>query len=229
MSLLRYLPRAMIGASFISSGVSTLRATADTGPPTDADGEPFGADGQSPDDEQVQKAAAAVKVAAGSLLLLNKLPRLSALALAGTLAPGMAAQPFWEMDGDRRQQAMQQFMRHLGMAGGLLITAMDTQGRPGLAWRAGHAVEHAGTQIAHTRREAKHAAKAAAQAAKASGAATAAGAAATLRERRREAKAAARAAKAAGRGVRRAGRGVGRGAAGVGRTARRAATAVLPG
>src|SRR5690606_14650718 len=153
MSLLRYLPRAMIGASFISSGVSTLRATADTGPPTDADGEPFGADGPSPDDEQVQKAAAAVKVAAGSLLLLNKLPRLSALALAGTLAPGMAAQPFWEMDGDRRQQAMQQFMRHLGMAGGLLITAMDTQGRPGLAWRAGHAVEHAGTQIAHTRRE----------------------------------------------------------------------------
>jgi putative oxidoreductase len=45
------------------------------------------------------------------------------------------------------------------MMGGLLLSAVDTEGRPGLAWRAGHAAKTARKEshrLAHTaRREAK--------------------------------------------------------------------------
>ena len=41
------------------------------------------------------------------------------------------------------------------MLGGLAIAAMDTEGRPGLVWRAGHALEHAEMAAERTRREAR--------------------------------------------------------------------------
>src|ERR687885_418524 len=51
----------------------------------------------------------------------------------------------------------------LGRLGGALLAAVDTQGRPGLAWRGKHAAEHLGTSAKRTtraaRREAKRAAK----------------------------------------------------------------------
>ena len=34
-------------------------------------------------------------------------------------------------------------MKNLGLLGGLLLAAVDTEGRPGLRWRAGHAIDDA--------------------------------------------------------------------------------------
>jgi len=49
----------------------------------------------------------------------------------------------------------------VSMFGGLLLAAMDTEGRPGLAWRTRHSVDHAGTAVRRSRRKARLAAKAA--------------------------------------------------------------------
>jgi putative oxidoreductase len=83
----------------------------------------------------------AVQVVAGLLLALGRFPRLSALALAGTLVPTTAAgHRFWEADeeADQSQQRIH-FMKNLSMFGGLLIAAADTAGNPSLAWRTRHA------------------------------------------------------------------------------------------
>lgn len=77
-----------------------------------------------------------VQVGAGTLLAFGRFPRLSAL--AASLAPTTAAgHRFWEYD-DRAQRQQQQihFFKNLSMLGGLLLAAMDTEGKPGFAWRA---------------------------------------------------------------------------------------------
>jgi uncharacterized membrane protein YphA (DoxX/SURF4 family) len=86
----------------------------------------------------------AVQVAAG-LLLPTRLHRIAALALIGSIIPTTAAgHRFWEVDdpGERQQQKIQ-FLKNLGLLGGLILAATDTDGRPGLRWRAGHLAQHA--------------------------------------------------------------------------------------
>jgi len=80
---------------------------------------------------------AAVKLGAGAMLGLGKAPRLSALALAGSVVPTtLAAHRFWEMDDPaERENARVHFVKNLGLLGGLLITAVDTAGKPSLGWR----------------------------------------------------------------------------------------------
>ena len=66
-------------------------------------------------------------------------------------------------DPERRASERDDLVRDLGRLGGALLAAVDTQGRPGLAWRSKHAAEHIGTSARRTtraaRREAKRAAK----------------------------------------------------------------------
>src|SRR5438045_3015222 len=68
-----------------------------------------------PDDRvQLVRANAALQVVAGTMLAAGKLPRLSALALAGSLLPTTAGgHRFWEAD-DPKQAAMQrtQFLKN---------------------------------------------------------------------------------------------------------------------
>ena len=73
------------------------------------------------------RANAAVQLAAGTLLALGRLPRLSALALAGSLAPTTAAgHPFWTVeDPAKRAQQRIQFNKNLAVLGGLLLAAAD--------------------------------------------------------------------------------------------------------
>ena len=89
--------------------------------------------------EQVVLADGALKVAAGGLLAFGRFPRLSALALAGSLVPTtIAGHPFWkESDPAKRRQQRVHLTKNVSMLGGLLIAAVDTEGKPSLAWRAG--------------------------------------------------------------------------------------------
>ena len=69
-----------------------------------------------------------------------------------------------EKDGERRRSELDDLLRDLSRLGGALIAGVDTQGRPGLAWRGKHAAEHLGRlgaadQSRAARREAKRAAK----------------------------------------------------------------------
>jgi uncharacterized membrane protein YphA (DoxX/SURF4 family) len=75
------------------------------------------------DTEQLVQFNGAVQVAAGITLALGVLPRLSALLLAGSLVPTtLAGHRFWEEEDDaaRAQQTIQ-FLKNMGMFGGLLL------------------------------------------------------------------------------------------------------------
>ncbi|GHF11498.1 hypothetical protein GCM10017786_51590 [Amycolatopsis deserti] len=91
------------------------------------------------------KIDAGVKIAAGTLFALGKFPRLSALALLGSLVPTtVAGHPFWEAkDPQEKQQQLIQLLKNAGLAGGLMIAAADTEGKPSLGWRARRAADKA--------------------------------------------------------------------------------------
>jgi putative oxidoreductase len=79
------------------------------------------------DDELVVRGNAAVQVAGGTMLALGVLPRLSALALAGSMVPTtVAGHGFWTVeDPAARAQQRIQFHKNLAMIGGLLFAVAD--------------------------------------------------------------------------------------------------------
>jgi putative oxidoreductase len=98
----------------------------------------------------------AIQLVAGSMLALGRLPRLSALVLAATLVPTtVAGHRFWEAeDGATKRQQQTHFLKNVTMAGGLLIAAGDTAGRPSVAWRTRYAAGSAKQSARSARRQA---------------------------------------------------------------------------
>ncbi len=90
------------------------------------------------DSKQMVQLNGAVHVVGGALLAMGKAPRLAALALAVSLVPTTAAgHRFWE-ESDPQQRSNQRvhFLKNVSMMGGLLLAAVDTEGKPSIAWRA---------------------------------------------------------------------------------------------
>lgn len=81
----------------------------------------------------------------GGLSLLTRYRRAGALVLAGSLVPTtMAGHAFWEEEDAQQRSAQQEhFLKNLGLAGGLLLAAVDTEGKPGLVWRVQHGAKRA--------------------------------------------------------------------------------------
>ena len=104
--------------------------------------------------ETLVKINAAVQIAAGLALATGKAPRLGALALTATMVPStISGHPFWsESDPVAKKTMQMHFFKNLSMLGGAIIAAGDTDGKPGVAWRARRAAKDA-------RRETKHATK----------------------------------------------------------------------
>jgi putative oxidoreductase len=84
------------------------------------------------DDELVVRGNAAVQVVAGALLALGIAPRLSALALAGSLVPTtLAGHSYWAIeDPDQAKLQRIQFHKNMALIGGLLFAVLD-QPSPG--------------------------------------------------------------------------------------------------
>jgi putative oxidoreductase len=143
MAVLRAIARPMLASVFIVQGLDTLlhpeRVVKQAEPVVRPIAERVPA---VPDDtEMAVRLNGAVQLAAGTMLALGRLPRLSALALAVTLVPTtLAGHRFWEAEGDQdRAQQRVHFLKNASMLGGLLVAGGDTAGRPSLAWRAQHA------------------------------------------------------------------------------------------
>lgn len=81
------------------------------------------------DDELIVRGNAAVQAVAGTLLALGKFPRLSALALAGSLIPTtVAGHAFWTIeDPTARKLQRVQFHKNMAMLGGLLLAVADAR------------------------------------------------------------------------------------------------------
>ena len=142
--LLRRVARPLLAGIFITGGIAQLR---------DPEGHAKAAHPvldqvaglvpvqQPPSNLTLVRVDAGVKVGAGVLLALGKAPRLAATALAATLVPTtLAGHRFWEEeDPELRAQQQIHFVKNLGLLGGLMLAAADTEGKPSLAWRARHA------------------------------------------------------------------------------------------
>ena len=98
-----------------------------------------------------------VQVAAGLALATGRMPRLSALALAGTLVPTTyAGHAFWEEKDKAARSAQRiQFFKNISMMGGLLIAGVDTEGKPGVAWRARRAARDVRREARQLTKQAK--------------------------------------------------------------------------
>ncbi|GAB2937113.1 DoxX family protein [Rhodococcus aerolatus] len=154
--LIRRIARPMLAAVFVAGGVDTLRNPA---PRVEA-AKPLVAKGVEalPDDvtdsvptdaDTLVKVNAAVQVGGGLLLASGKLPRLSSLALAGTLVPTtLAGHAFWEETDPAAKAAQRtQFLKNVSLLGGLIIAAVDTEGKPSLGWRGRQAAKRANQAV----------------------------------------------------------------------------------
>ncbi|MCU1453651.1 MAG: DoxX family protein [Acidimicrobiales bacterium] len=114
--------------------------------------------------EAYVKANAAVQLGAGLLLAAGKAPRLASVALAATLVPTtIAGHRFWELEGEERTAQQIHFTKNLAMLGGLLLAALDTEGRPDLRHRVTASGSDAGQHLVERASELSKAAGAKAQ------------------------------------------------------------------
>ncbi len=159
MTVSRLIARPMLASIFVVGGVNALRnapaLAAKAAPVTDkvvpavrraAPSLPL-----SDDPATLVRINAVAQLVAAGALATGRAPRLSAAVLAGTMIPTtIAGHRFWEVD-DKQARTQQQlhFFKNISLVGGLLIAAGDTDGKPGVAWRARRAAKDA-------RREAKH-------------------------------------------------------------------------
>jgi putative oxidoreductase len=102
------------------------------------------------DPVMIVRANAVVQIAAAAALATGRLPRLSSAVLAASLLPTtVAGHPFWrEEDPAVKNTQRLNFFKGISLVGGLIIAGVDTEGKPGVAWRA----RRAGRDV---RREAK--------------------------------------------------------------------------
>ena len=164
MTVVRRIARPMLAAIFVTSGMDSLRHPATRAEVAAPLVKKLAQRFDLPDDtELLVRANGATMLAAGTMLGLGRFPRLAALALAGALVPTTyTAHAFWTVeDPAARAQQKVQFLKNVGLLGGVLLAAVDTAGKPGLAYRTKHAGSEARRQAALTKREARHAARAA--------------------------------------------------------------------
>jgi putative oxidoreductase len=165
MTLIRLVARPMLASTFVYGGVQALRnapALAEAAKPVNDEIRGL-ADKVAPslpvpkDDTTMVRINAGIHILAGLGLATGRAPRVCALALAATVVPTtVAGHPFWEeKDKAARSRQMTHFFKNLSMLGGLVIAAIDTEGKPGVAWRTTHAVGSAKREAKHLRREAK--------------------------------------------------------------------------
>jgi len=86
---------------------------------------------------------AGVQIAAAAALATGRLPRLSSTVLAASMLPTtVAGHAFWaESDPATKATQRLNFFKGISLVGGLMIAGVDTEGKPGVAWRARRAAK----------------------------------------------------------------------------------------
>ena len=153
MSLSRRIARPLLASIFVSSAVPMLKDQSYLhGPIRDA--------GLS-EPELLAKAHVYGNFVGGLALATGRFPRLAALGLAANLVPTtVIGHAFWSAPADQKMMQQINFMKNLGLLGGLLLAANDPDGRESLPHAVGRVSRKA------TRKAEKAANKATRQAAK---------------------------------------------------------------
>ncbi|QIX25788.1 DoxX family protein [Nocardioides sp. JQ2195] len=149
MTPVRLIARPLLASTFFVGAVNALKHTDKLAPKaarmTDrvaplvrkaAPGAPLPTDART-----YVRVNAGVQLLAAAALATGRAPRLASLVLAGSMVPTtLAGHAFWE-ESDPAAKNLQrlQFFKNTSVVGGLLLAGVDTEGKPGLAWRAGNA------------------------------------------------------------------------------------------
>ncbi|WP_433792771.1 DoxX family protein [Actinoplanes sp. CA-252034] len=158
MRPVRTAARALLASIFVVEGVRTLAR-----PETRADAVRSLTDRVTPllertdprlptDPLTLVRVKAAADVVAGLALATGRFTRPAAAVLAVGLVPHTLT------EGGGREP----LLRNLGLLGGLLLAAVDTEGRPGLRYRTSHAVDRSQRSVRRAVRTARREAKIAA-------------------------------------------------------------------
>jgi putative oxidoreductase len=172
MTVSRRIARPMIASMFVVGGVNALRNA-----PAYAEKAKVVTDRLVPLAKRVAPEApipedpvtlvrvnGAIHVGAGVALATGHFPRLASTALAATLVPTtLAGHQFWnESDPAQKANHRVHFFKNVSMLGGLLLAAVDTEGKPGVAWRTRHTARDVRREARHLRATARREAKLAA-------------------------------------------------------------------
>lgn len=113
------------------------------------------------DPQTLVRINAGIQLGAAAMLASGKVPRISSAVLAGSLVPTtLAGHAFWE-ETDPATKASQrlQFFKNVSAMGGLMLAAVDTEGKPGVAWRTQRAARDARKGSARLAKSARREAK----------------------------------------------------------------------
>ncbi|RYE76168.1 MAG: DoxX family protein, partial [Myxococcales bacterium] len=144
MTISRTIARPMLSSIFFVGAVSALKnsdklagkarkVTDKVVPTLKSRGVPL-----PQDPSTLVKLNAATQIVAAAALATGRAPRTSAVVLGASLVPTtVAGHAFWdETDPAMRQQQKLNFAKNVSVLGGLVLAALDTEGKPGVAWRA---------------------------------------------------------------------------------------------
>lgn len=141
MSVVRFLARPMLASSFVLAGMDKLKNADDTATQLSpllrraAESLPF-----QTDEKVLARVLGGTQVGAGVLLALGKSARLAAsiLAVISALNGYVEWRSADTSTKSARDARRKQLLKNVSLTGGVLLAAVDTNGRPGLAWRAEH-------------------------------------------------------------------------------------------
>ena len=168
MTLVRRVARPILAALFVIQGYQQLRQPGVMKPKVEQFAEKLAPLGVPNDPELLVRANGATMMGAGAMLATGNFPRIASLVLAGSMVPTTyVGHAFWEeKDPTARRTQRIQFLKNVSLIGGLLLASVDTEGKPGLAYRVGMAEDSARRTDKRAKREAKIATKAARREAK---------------------------------------------------------------
>lgn len=122
----KFVARALLGAVFVNGGIGQLKAPEQLGSLVEGEVSSYGVDLPAAGKDLVTLNGVGM-VAAGTAMGLGILPRTSALALAGMMAPTtVVGHPYWKQtDPGKRAQKRSAFLSNVAIIGGLMMVAMD--------------------------------------------------------------------------------------------------------
>ncbi len=169
MTVSRRIARPMLASMFVVGGVNALKNASKLGPKASEVTERLMPlvkkalpTAPIPEDPiTLVRINAAVQIGAAAALATGRAPRLASTTLALSLVPTtVAGHRFWA-ESDPTQKANQRlhFFKNVSMLGGLMLAAVDTDGKPGVAWRARRAAKDVRREAHHIGRSARREAK----------------------------------------------------------------------
>src|SRR3954469_92326 len=146
MTAIRLIARPMLASTFVVGAVSALKEAPALGPKASrvtqkvipvaqrvVPGAPIPTDPVT-----LVRANAVVQIVAAAALATGRAPRVSSTVLAVSLLPTtLAGHAFWQEEDPAAKKAQRiSFFKGVSLLGGLMIAGVDTEGKPGVAWRA---------------------------------------------------------------------------------------------